>query len=288
MTDTCKDLDIIATAHRPARAHRGASRAGAAGDVGGERRGGRARSSPTTALADRASRGRARPVRQRAPASDRLQAAQRRAARVRGAPRDARERVRRRGGRDAARRTAARRRRRSTRRSASTTSSRSCARAAASCEAALAAQLPKLVDRGRPARATCTPTRRSRTGAARSRTWRRPRAQHGYQYLAITDHSASHGFGNDVQADELLRQVERVRTLNERGWTGLHGAGRLGGEHQHRRIARLRGRRARRARLGRRLRAHVLSHGGGRDDRAHDGCDGPSPTSTRSAIRPAA
>ena len=39
---------------------------------------------------------------------------------------------------------------------------------------------------------------------------------HGYPYLAITDHSASFGFGNDVQPDELLRQVERVRKLNER------------------------------------------------------------------------
>jgi DNA polymerase (family X) len=38
----------------------------------------------------------------------------------------------------------------------------------------------------------------------------------GYEYLAVTDHSATHGFGNDVQADELLRQVERVRELNER------------------------------------------------------------------------
>jgi DNA polymerase (family 10) len=38
----------------------------------------------------------------------------------------------------------------------------------------------------------------------------------GYEYLAVTDHSASHGFGNDVQADELLRQVERVHELNER------------------------------------------------------------------------
>ena len=33
-----------------------------------------------------------------------------------------------------------------------------------------------------------------------------PAAQaRGYEYLAVTDHSASHGFGNDVQADELLR-----------------------------------------------------------------------------------
>jgi DNA polymerase (family 10) len=38
----------------------------------------------------------------------------------------------------------------------------------------------------------------------------------GYQYLAITDHSASFGFGDDVQPDELLRQVELVQELNRR------------------------------------------------------------------------
>jgi DNA polymerase (family 10) len=37
----------------------------------------------------------------------------------------------------------------------------------------------------------------------------------GYEYLAITDHSASHGFGNDVQADELRRQIESIRALGE-------------------------------------------------------------------------
>jgi DNA polymerase (family 10) len=35
--------------------------------------------------------------------------------------------------------------------------------------------------------------------------------ERGYEYLAITDHSASHGFGNDVSADQLRRQIERVR-----------------------------------------------------------------------------
>src|SRR5919202_1162504 len=40
--------------------------------------------------------------------------------------------------------------------------------------------------------------------------------ERGLQYIAITDHSASHGFGNDVQPDELRRQIERVRALNER------------------------------------------------------------------------
>ena len=36
----------------------------------------------------------------------------------------------------------------------------------------------------------------------------------GYEYLAITDHSATHGFGNHVDADALRAQIERVRTLN--------------------------------------------------------------------------
>jgi DNA polymerase (family X) len=32
----------------------------------------------------------------------------------------------------------------------------------------------------------------------------------GYEYLAITDHSASHGFGDDVSPEQLLRQIELV------------------------------------------------------------------------------
>ena len=38
----------------------------------------------------------------------------------------------------------------------------------------------------------------------------------GYGYLAVTDHSASHGFGNHVTADALLERVEEIRELNER------------------------------------------------------------------------
>ncbi|HEV2774404.1 MAG TPA: PHP domain-containing protein, partial [Solirubrobacteraceae bacterium] len=38
----------------------------------------------------------------------------------------------------------------------------------------------------------------------------------GYEYLAITDHSATHGFGNHVTPDELERQIERVAAANER------------------------------------------------------------------------
>jgi DNA polymerase (family 10) len=38
--------------------------------------------------------------------------------------------------------------------------------------------------------------------------------ERGYSYLAITDHSATHGFGNDVQADELLQRVEEIAAYN--------------------------------------------------------------------------
>jgi len=36
----------------------------------------------------------------------------------------------------------------------------------------------------------------------------------GYQYLAITDHSATHGFGNDVSAPQLERQIEKVHAAS--------------------------------------------------------------------------
>jgi len=35
--------------------------------------------------------------------------------------------------------------------------------------------------------------------------------ERGYEYLAITDHSASHGFGNHVSPQQLERQIELVR-----------------------------------------------------------------------------
>jgi len=47
--------------------------------------------------------------------------------------------------------------------------------------------------------------------------------ERGYEYVAITDHSASHGFGDDVPPDELLRQVERIRALELKGITVLPG-----------------------------------------------------------------
>jgi len=37
----------------------------------------------------------------------------------------------------------------------------------------------------------------------------------GYEYVAITDHSATHGFGDHVTPDELERQIERVAAAND-------------------------------------------------------------------------
>jgi DNA polymerase (family 10) len=36
----------------------------------------------------------------------------------------------------------------------------------------------------------------------------------GYEYLAITDHSASHGFGNDVSPTQLREQIERIGEID--------------------------------------------------------------------------
>ncbi len=38
----------------------------------------------------------------------------------------------------------------------------------------------------------------------------------GYEYLAITDHSASHGFGNAVSPEQLREQIERVAEVDGR------------------------------------------------------------------------
>ncbi len=46
----------------------------------------------------------------------------------------------------------------------------------------------------------------------------------GYEYLAITDHSASMGFGADVSPDELKRQIERIRSADVPGIRLLAGS----------------------------------------------------------------
>ena len=47
----------------------------------------------------------------------------------------------------------------------------------------------------------------------------------GYEYLAVTDHSASHGFGNHVTPEALEARIEEIAALNARldGFTVLAG-----------------------------------------------------------------
>ena len=38
----------------------------------------------------------------------------------------------------------------------------------------------------------------------------------GWEYLAVTDHSASHGFGDHVTPEALEARIEEIAALNER------------------------------------------------------------------------
>jgi DNA polymerase (family 10) len=48
--------------------------------------------------------------------------------------------------------------------------------------------------------------------------------ERGYEYLAITDHSATMGFGNDVAPDRLREQIELIRSLDIDGIELLAGS----------------------------------------------------------------
>jgi DNA polymerase (family 10) len=45
----------------------------------------------------------------------------------------------------------------------------------------------------------------------------------GYDYVAITDHSASHGFGDDVSPDALRKRIKEIRSLEDPGIRVLAG-----------------------------------------------------------------
>ena len=282
-TETCKDIDIVATAHEPrALCARRSTELDVVLEAGSVRRRRHEDRHPQRRRGRAESR-RAGAVRQPAPAPHRVEAAQRRAARARGQEGAARERVRDRGRRD--RREAHLRDRGGGLRdgSASTTSSRSCARAAAS---------------SRP---------RASTG---SRSWSTEDDMKGDLHCHTT---ASDGRNTLQQMAKAAQQARlhvpgdhrplglvrirkrrpagraaasgRARAQDERGQAArVQGADRLGGEHRHRRLARLRGRGARRARLGDRLRALLLPDEREGDDRAHHGRDGQRRTSTPSGI----
>jgi DNA polymerase (family X) len=81
-------------------------------------------------------------------------------------------------------------------------------------EAALERRLPKLIEE-RDLRGDLHCHTTASDGRNTLEQMAEAARERGYSYLAVTDHSASFGFGHDVSADELLRQRERVRKLNE-------------------------------------------------------------------------
>ena len=90
-------------------------------------------------------------------------------------------------------------------------------------EAAQAGTLPKLIERSdlrgdlhcHTAASDGTATIEEMALAARER---------GYEYLAITDHSASMGFGNDVSPERLREQIELIRSTDVDGIRLLAGS----------------------------------------------------------------
>jgi DNA polymerase (family 10) len=80
-------------------------------------------------------------------------------------------------------------------------------------EAAIAGTLPTLVEIG-DIRGDLHCHTSASDGHASIAEMAQAARERGYEYLAITDHSASHGFGNDVSPDQLRRQVELVREVD--------------------------------------------------------------------------
>jgi DNA polymerase (family 10) len=92
-------------------------------------------------------------------------------------------------------------------------------------EAALAGTLPELVELG-DLRGDLHSHTTASDGRASIEEMALAARERGLEYLAITDHSASHGFGDDVSPDQLRRQIELVREADARieGITLLAGS----------------------------------------------------------------
>jgi len=90
-------------------------------------------------------------------------------------------------------------------------------------EAAAAGALPKLIERGDLKGDLHCHTEAS-DGTASIEEMARAAREAGFEYLAITDHSASMGFGADVSADRLREQIKRIRSLRIEGIELLAGS----------------------------------------------------------------
>ena len=90
-------------------------------------------------------------------------------------------------------------------------------------EAAAAARLPELVQLG-DLRGDLHSHTTASDGTASIEQMGMAARQAGYEYLAVTDHSASFGFGEDVSPLALRDQVERIRSAELDGITLLAGS----------------------------------------------------------------
>jgi DNA polymerase (family X) len=90
-------------------------------------------------------------------------------------------------------------------------------------EAALAGALPDLIEQS-DLRGDLHSHTTASDGTASIEEMAAGARDHGYAYLAITDHSASMGFGSDVSPDELRRQIEVIRSTEVEGIELLAGS----------------------------------------------------------------
>jgi DNA polymerase (family 10) len=81
-------------------------------------------------------------------------------------------------------------------------------------EAALAGALPTLVELG-DIRGDLHCHTTASDGRASIEEMALAARERGYEYLAITDHSATHGFGDDVSPEQLRRQIELIAAADE-------------------------------------------------------------------------
>lgn len=80
-------------------------------------------------------------------------------------------------------------------------------------DAAAKGELPDLIERGRIKGDLHSHTTLS-DGVATLEEMAAAAEALGYEYLAITDHSESHGFGNHVEADRLWQRIEEISEFN--------------------------------------------------------------------------
>jgi DNA polymerase (family 10) len=90
-------------------------------------------------------------------------------------------------------------------------------------EAAVAGTLPDLIEQS-DLRGDLHSHTTASDGTASIEEMAAAARDHGYAYLAITDHSASMGFGSDVSPDELRRQIEVIRSTEVEGIELLAGS----------------------------------------------------------------